>query len=89
MHGERVSNQGVLSESMSEYDAFASHATDPDGALVRRVKATLEGFHKRAGVPERYADASGGTPLEPLTVCVWTGWISFFRKQPLTNVNLW
>jgi hypothetical protein len=36
------------------YDAFASHATDPDGALVRRVEAVLEAFHRRRGLPQKY-----------------------------------
>lgn len=36
------------------YDAFASHATDPDGALVRRVEAVLESFHRRRGLPLKY-----------------------------------
>ncbi|MGR9270763.1 hypothetical protein ACU8OQ_25775 (plasmid) [Rhizobium leguminosarum] len=37
------------------YDAFASHATDPDGALVRRVESVIESFHRRRGLPREYA----------------------------------
>ena len=52
------------------FDAFASHATDPDGALVRRAKAVLEGFHKRFGVQKRFREATRGEQLEPLRICV-------------------
>ena len=37
------------------YDAFASYATDPDGELVRKVEAILEGFHRRPDLPSEYA----------------------------------
>jgi hypothetical protein len=37
------------------YDGFASHATDPDGPLVRAVEALLEGFHRRPYLPAEYA----------------------------------
>jgi WD40 repeat protein len=37
------------------YDAFASHATDPDGPLVRVVEALLEGFHRRPYLRTEYA----------------------------------
>jgi WD40 repeat protein len=36
------------------YDAFATHATDPDGALVRAVEARIETFHTRYGVTASY-----------------------------------
>lgn len=36
------------------YDAFASHATDPDGALVRAVEARLETFHTRHAVAMKF-----------------------------------
>ena len=37
------------------YDVFASHATDPDGALVRRVEAVLELFDRRRGLLPKYS----------------------------------
>ncbi len=36
------------------YDAFASHATDPDGALVRAVEGRLETFHTRHAVAAKF-----------------------------------
>src|SRR5262245_36744935 len=36
------------------YDAFASHATDPDGALVRAVEARIETFHTRYAISRRF-----------------------------------
>ena len=36
------------------YDGFASHATDPDGALVRAVEARIETFHRRFDVSPKY-----------------------------------
>jgi WD40 repeat protein len=36
------------------YDGFASHATDPDGALVRSVEARLETFHTRYAIAQKY-----------------------------------
>jgi WD40 repeat protein len=36
------------------YDAFASHATDPDGELVRAVEARIEAFYRQPGIPAQY-----------------------------------
>ncbi|MGN7752964.1 hypothetical protein [Sinorhizobium sp. 22678] len=44
------------------YDAFGSHATDPDGNLLRAVESVIEGFHKRAHIPKAY--------LRELQLCV-------------------
>ena len=44
------------------YDAFASHATDPDGPLVREVEALVEGFHRRKDLPRHLAS--------PIQLCV-------------------
>lgn len=52
------------------FDAFASHATDPDGDLVRQVKAALEGFHKRPGVQLRFREVTSEPKLDPLHICV-------------------
>ncbi len=51
------------------YDAFASHATDPDSRLVRRVKADLEAFHLRPGVQDRYRSLTEQT-FEAIRICV-------------------
>jgi hypothetical protein len=37
------------------YDGLASHATDPDGPLVRLVEALREGFHRRPDLRAEYA----------------------------------
>lgn len=44
------------------YDAFASHASDPDGELVRVVEARIEAFHRQPGIAEAYR--------HPLEMCV-------------------
>ncbi|TBF40473.1 hypothetical protein ELG92_10570 [Rhizobium leguminosarum] len=44
------------------YDAFASHASDPDGELVRVVEARIEAFHRQTGIAEAYR--------HPLEMCV-------------------
>lgn len=37
------------------FDAFASHATDPDGDLVRYVGMLLESFHRRSNLSPKHA----------------------------------
>jgi hypothetical protein len=44
------------------YDAFASHATEPDGPLVREIEALVEGFHSRTDLPAHLAS--------PIQLCV-------------------
>lgn len=44
------------------YDAFGSHATDPDGDLLRTIESAVEGFHQRHDVPKHY--------LRELQLCV-------------------
>ncbi|MER9758461.1 PQQ-binding-like beta-propeller repeat protein [Mesorhizobium sp. M0138] len=44
------------------YDAFGSHATDPDGDLLRVIESAVEGFHQRTDVPKQY--------LRDLQLCV-------------------
>jgi WD40 repeat protein len=44
------------------YDAFGSHATDPDGDLLRVIESAVEGFHQRNDVPKQY--------LRELQLCV-------------------
>lgn len=63
------------------YDAFASHATDPDSRLVRRVKADLEAFHLRPGVQERYRAVTGET-FDPLRICVDGMDFAFPKSDP-------
>lgn len=63
------------------YDAFASHATDPDSRLVRRVKADLEAFHLRPGVQDRYLALTGDT-FDPLRICVDGMDFAFPRSDP-------
>jgi hypothetical protein len=46
---------GISALVSFSYDAFATHATDPDGALVRAVEALLEGYYRRPGLPAKYA----------------------------------
>ncbi|HET8774846.1 MAG TPA: hypothetical protein VFP80_13675 [Thermoanaerobaculia bacterium] len=36
------------------YDAFASHATDPDSAVVRDVERFLESLHGNPLIPPQY-----------------------------------
>lgn len=45
-----------------DYSAFATHATDPDGALVREVEKLIEGYHLRPDLPKDY--------IRPLELCV-------------------
>ena len=63
------------------YDAFASHATDPDSRLVRHVKADLEAFHLRPGVQERYRAVTGET-FDPLRICVDGMDFAFPKSDP-------
>jgi hypothetical protein len=62
------------------YDAFASHATDPDGTLVRLVEAVLESFHGRRGLPPKYA--------RELQLCVDGRDFVFPRRQGNTIVAI-
>ena len=58
-----------LSAGIREYDAFASHAVDPDSDLVRRVKREIEAIHERPSVQERYREMTG-RDFDPIRICV-------------------
>lgn len=53
---------GEVADSGFDYSAFATHATDPDGALVREVEKLIEGYHRRPDLPDQYR--------QPLELCV-------------------